>query len=61
MDKELLHQLETPCVVLDTRMAEENIKKRQPVMPAASSCARISKPIKCRCLPKCSWQPGPMA
>ena len=29
MDKELLHQLETPCVVLDTRMAEENIKKMQ--------------------------------
>ena len=29
MDKELLHQLETPCVVLDTRMAEENIKKLQ--------------------------------
>ena len=29
MDKELLHQLETPCVVLDTRMAEENSKKMQ--------------------------------
>ena len=62
MDKELLHQLETPCVVLDTRMAEENIKKMQAACDACGVKLRPHiKTIKCRCLLKCSWRPGRMA
>lgn len=59
MQKELLDQLETPCIVIDMARAEENVIRMQAEADAAGCRLRPHiKTHKMPLLPECRWLTG---